>query len=731
MMRAATRDTQQQLIDRNSELEARLAEAEETLRAIRAGEVDAVVVSGPKGEQVYSLTGAESVYRLIVETMQEAAVTVALDGTILYCNAQFGRLIGRPPEQIIGHRLTEFVADGSDSVRSLLRIDRGQPVRQRLVFRGANGTSVPAHVAAHLLDHPEGPSICIVAADLTELENSTEVIQQLRRQDEALRRARDELEDRVEERTAELAEAGKILEAERQRLYDVLESLPAYVILLTPDYHVPFANRYFEEHFGKARGRRCFEYLLGRTEPCEDCESFKVLQTGAPHHWEWNGPDGRDYAVTDILFADADDPPLVMEMGIDITERKRAERDLVHRSEQLRALASQLTLAEQRERQRLAQVLHDGLQQILVGARYRLSVLENTGQNDVRQSAAVVSGLLNEAIDTSRSLTSDLYPPILHGGGLVPAFEWLVQWMQDRHGLGVELQARGEIQLAEDLKILLFQATRELLFNVVKHAGITKATVQVSRTDGQIRISVADDGAGFDVRSAEADVGKGGGFGLFAIRERLDLLGGQLEIDSAPGRGSRFSLVAPLEASDEHNGQPQPAMPARPLAASPDAGAAAAATSRSNIRVVLVDDHVVMRQGLTTLIAVQPDMTVVGEASDGQSAVELVRRARPDVVVIDVSMPGMNGIEATRIIHAELPDVKVIGLSMHEEADRADDMLQAGAVDYLNKSGPSEALIAAIRRCVGSLLADDPPAAAEPERRRKSSARKTVSRRKQ
>ena len=77
-----------------AELETRLGEAEETLRAIREGEVDAVIVSGSKGDQVFSLVGTESIYRLVVQTMKEAAFTVTFDGTILFANAQFGELLG-------------------------------------------------------------------------------------------------------------------------------------------------------------------------------------------------------------------------------------------------------------------------------------------------------------------------------------------------------------------------------------------------------------------------------------------------------------------------------------------------------------------------------------------------------------------------------------------------------------------------------------------------------------
>jgi PAS domain S-box-containing protein len=122
--------------------------------------------------------------------------------------------------------------------------------------------------------------------------------------------------------------AQEAVEAERQRFNDVLEILPAYLVLLTPDYHVPFANRFFRERFGESHGRHCFEYLFGRSEPCETCESYTALKTMAPHKWEWTGPDGRNYDVFDFPFTDTDGSTLILEMGIDITERKQAQEAL-------------------------------------------------------------------------------------------------------------------------------------------------------------------------------------------------------------------------------------------------------------------------------------------------------------------------------------------------------------------------------------------------------------------
>ena len=117
------------------------------------------------------------------------------------------------------------------------------------------------------------------------------------------------------------------------------------------------------------------------------------------------------------------------------------------------------------------------------------------------------------------------------------------------------------------------------------------------------------------------------------------------------------------------------------------------------IRIVLVDDHLLLRQALANLLQCEQGMNIVGQASDGESAVNLIRKVRPDIVLMDISMPGMNGIQATRIIHSELPNVHIIGLSMFKEEEQAVAMREAGAEDYISKSDPPEAVIAAIRAC--------------------------------
>ncbi|NQU42076.1 PAS domain S-box protein [bacterium] len=225
--------------------------------------------------------------------------------------------------------------------------------------------------------------------------------------------------------------------------------------------------------------------------------------------------------------------------------------ELQERAQQLARLASELTLAEQRERRRLAQVLHDHLQQLLVGAKLGLQVLGKRTRGDQQKEAIQqIAGLLEEAIRSSRSLTVELSPPVLHEAGLVAGLEWLSCWTEEKHGLPVRIEGEEGLSAGrEDLNILLFESVRELLFNAVKHAHATCVVVCLDRvSDIFVRIQVIDDGVGFDPANLRS---RGGGFtvgfGLLSIQERLNLLGGRLEIESAPGKGSTFSVIAPIQ----------------------------------------------------------------------------------------------------------------------------------------------------------------------------------------
>lgn len=399
-------------------------------------------------------------------------------------------------------------------------------------------------------------------------------------------------------------------------------------------------------------------------------------------------------------------------LQVEIVERKKIQEQMAqanltleHTTSQLRKLGTKLARLEEVERNRLAHILHDQLQQMLVAASFNLSALEKelTDTNLLR-SARAASQAVDEAIRESKTLILELSPPILREGGLVQAIQWICRWMNEKHGLTVKVVAdeRASV-IGEDLRVAIFNSVRELLFNVVKHSGVTSAEVNIAvLPDRQVRVIVADQGRGFAPSEPRSKDELDGGFGQLAICERLSSLGGRMTVESAPGQGCRVTLTAPITVF------PIPAWSladegAVPSTSRNDGGipSAGGAMMGAQIRVLLVDDHAILRQGLAQLLSRDPGILVVGEAADGEIAVKMARSLRPEVVLMDVSMPRMNGIEATRAIHSEFPEMIVIGLSLYAEPHRAEEMRKAGAAAYISKTEAAEVLVATLHSCCG------------------------------
>ena len=123
-------------------------------------------------------------------------------------------------------------------------------------------------------------------------------------------------------------------------------------------------------------------------------------------------------------------------------------------------------------------------------------------------------------------------------------------------------------------------------------------------------------------------------------------------------------------------------------------------TNTADIKIVLVDDHKLLRDGLRNIIEQNSNMHIIGEASDGREAIKVCSALLPDVVVMDVAMPGLNGIEAAKQIHKTHPNIKIIGLSMHSSKQFIQGMFNAGAWGYLLKDGDADELIIAINSVV-------------------------------
>ena len=233
----------------------------------------------------------------------------------------------------------------------------------------------------------------------------------------------------------------------------------------------------------------------------------------------------------------------------DITERRRMERENAAYLEKLRVMSKEMLLIEEKERRQLAITLHDQIGQVLALAKIKLGALQAADSaEECRQAAGSIRELLEQAIRSSRTLTFELSSPVLYELGFESAVQALCEKFQQQHGLRIEFATDREPKpLADDVRILLFRAIRELLVNIVKHAGTNSLQVSCRRSNSQIIIVVADAGIGFEPQLSATPSPESGGFGLFSIRERLHLLGGEMTITSSAGRGTSVTLVAPVQ----------------------------------------------------------------------------------------------------------------------------------------------------------------------------------------
>lgn len=233
----------------------------------------------------------------------------------------------------------------------------------------------------------------------------------------------------------------------------------------------------------------------------------------------------------------------------EIAGRKRTETKLRSAQIHLRAMASEVVLAEERSRQHFATDLHDSVVQTLGAAKLRAQLIEDQLPKKALPMVADLQEMLSESIVQARSIMAEMSPPVLNELGINSALEWLTEEIGTKHEINVHFKDRKNkepLSLSRDIEVLLFQATRELLVNVVKHAKAQSATVNFSSHGQRVRIGVSDDGAGFNIKKT-FQPNLNGGFGLYSIRERLRHVGGQLAIKSKPGQGTTVIITAPKE----------------------------------------------------------------------------------------------------------------------------------------------------------------------------------------
>ena len=455
--------------------------------------------------------------------------------------------------------------------------------------------------------------------------------------------------------------------------------------------------------------RRIFRILRRHDGVCCHIEAVETVRTNAQGQAEWMV--GTNLDITERVQAQEHLRQLTGTLEAQVMERTQ---ELATSYDRLRTLAIDLTVAEQTERRRLATELHDYLAQQLVVTRMKVSqALRQDCEPEVRKILKDTDQLLHQSLDYTRSLVSELTPQALYERGLGAALHWLADQMRRQQILNVEISSDApEWPLPETESVLLFHSVRELLFNVLKHSHTDRAFVSIRHDQHVLSLTVSDHGSGFDVSKLRHD--RSDRFGLLSIRERMLALGGRFDLQSEVGKGTTASLYLPLTVPDNRvetpvvggDGSPpvQEALEAanqrtpRPVAAPPPHGEVHIVTL---IRVLIVDDHQMVREGLCSILREHDDIAIVGEASTGEQALQLVGMLMPDVVIMDMNMPGWNGAESTRRILSAHPATIVIGLSIQTDPHVAESMLEAGVAAFLPKEASGEALYTTIQTAVG------------------------------
>ena len=478
-----------------------------------------------------------------IKAMTEGVALLDLAGRIVSINPAMEQLSGFATDAVRDRPLAELLpsllaGDELSAAEAALReLQSGRlPVLTPFTLR-ARGQEIPVVPSTAFVDGPDGrpSSIVLTLRDI-----------------------------------AEVKRAQQAMEISEKKYRELVENANSVIMRRKPDGTITFFNEYAQTFFGYREDEILGRNVLGTIVPEVDSAGNRldtlIREIGRHPEAHTNNEnenqcrDGRRVWMqwtNRALRNEYGDVDEVLCVGIDATQRRDAEERNFRYQEQLRSLAARLASTEEEERWRVSRQIHDtviqslSLSNIKLGAAARAA--EDAGLSAEQMKLGIVRELIVEAIAQCRLLMSDLTPPLLYELGLKAALEHLVAKLQRQHDVRIELEDDGASQSLDNaLRGLLFQATRELVVNALKHANASEVTI-TTRSDGSlIRVCVRDNGTGIDPSKTEPrGAGQEGGFGLFSIRERVEGLGGHLHIQSSPGKGTTITIAAPFTLRDD------------------------------------------------------------------------------------------------------------------------------------------------------------------------------------
>jgi PAS domain S-box-containing protein len=383
----------------------------------------------------------------------------------------------------------------------------------------------------------------------------------------------------LELQNEELRRAQIELEVSRARYFDLYELAPVGYCTVSQKGLIIEANLTAAKLLNTAREsvvkQPMSRFILRQDQDIFYLHRKRLFETGEPQVCELRMTGGNSpglWVRIDASVSAENHTPVYRVVITDITKRKQAEKQLLElnenleqkvkertglaeaRARELRFLTVELIEAEEKERRRIAEVLHDDLQQMLASAKLHLQVA--CEDFSAQPALAKVDDLLRQSIKKSRNLSLELSPVAVYQSGLHKALKWLASRMKEQFGLDVHIEAAdcSDVQ-DESVRVFFFRAIQELLFNAAKHSGAKSVLVKLSHSGGQMTITVSDQGRGFAPEILDSK-GSGRGIGLLSLRERTKAMGGDLLVQSAPGKGSSFSVRIPYAAGSRGPDKP-------------------------------------------------------------------------------------------------------------------------------------------------------------------------------